>query len=105
MYPGKRQVLILYNQQGLSIKNKQLAELNKDQQGLSERDITIHIIETSNEKAEAKKWRVDDTKAFTFILIGKDGGEKLRSDTVVPYRKLFATIDAMPMRRTEMQHQ
>ncbi len=40
---------------------------------------------------------------FTVILIGKDGGEKLRSSTPIPWNKLAVTIDAMPMRQAEMQ--
>ena len=39
---------------------------------------------------------------FTVILIGKDGGEKFRSTTVVPFQKLAALIDTMPMRQQEM---
>ena len=42
---------------------------------------------------------------FTVILIGKDGGEKLRQHTPLAYTKLAATIDAMPMRREEMRRQ
>ncbi len=37
---------------------------------------------------------------FTAILIGKDGGEKLRSAKPFPAAVLEQTIDAMPMRRT-----
>ncbi len=37
------------------------------------------------------------------ILVGKDGGIKLRRSSPVPAETLFATIDAMPMRRHEMQ--
>jgi len=37
--------------------------------------------------------------AFTALLIGKDGGEKLRSAKPFPAAALEATIDAMPMRR------
>ena len=37
--------------------------------------------------------------AFTAILIGKDGGEKLRSAKPFPAAGLEETIDAMPMRR------
>jgi len=40
---------------------------------------------------------------FTVILIGKDGGEKLRQHTPITAEKLNATIDAMPMRRDEMR--
>ncbi|SFO06815.1 DUF4174 domain-containing protein [Sphingomonas sp. OK281] len=36
---------------------------------------------------------------FTAILIGKDGGEKLRGTKPFPAAALEATIDAMPMRK------
>jgi hypothetical protein len=42
---------------------------------------------------------------FTFILVGKDGGVKLRSDTPVSAGRLSGVIDAMPMRRREMREQ
>ncbi|MEG3163110.1 DUF4174 domain-containing protein [Sphingomonas sp. PB2P19] len=38
---------------------------------------------------------------FAAILIGKDGGEKLRSPRPFPAAALAETIDAMPMRRAE----
>ena len=37
------------------------------------------------------------------ILIGLDGGTKLRRAVILPADELFATIDAMPMRQREMQ--
>lgn len=36
------------------------------------------------------------------ILIGKDGGVKLRQDHPITNADLFSTIDVMPMRRREM---
>lgn len=36
---------------------------------------------------------------FTVILIGKDGGEKLRAHAPLSLATLSRTIDAMPMRR------
>lgn len=36
-----------------------------------------------------------------FVLIGKDGGAKLRSNTPFSANTLFGTIDAMPMRARE----
>jgi hypothetical protein len=42
-------------------------------------------------------------KAFLVVLIGKDGKEKLRSGVPMPPQELFAIVDAMPMRRAEMQ--
>ena len=40
---------------------------------------------------------------FCVILIGKDGGEKLRRKAVLPAAGLFEVIDAMPMRRSEVK--
>ena len=40
---------------------------------------------------------------FSVILIGKDGGEKLRRKSLLTTRELFAIVDAMPMRRAEME--
>jgi len=41
--------------------------------------------------------------AFRVLLVGKDGGVKLSSSSPVSAQTLFATIDAMPMRRDEMR--
>ncbi len=40
--------------------------------------------------------------AFTVILVGKDGGEKFRSTSVVSFQALATLVDAMPMRQQEM---
>ena len=40
-------------------------------------------------------------QAFSVVLIGKDGTQKLQQNEVLPIDKLFAVIDAMPMRRRE----
>ncbi len=42
-------------------------------------------------------------EAFTAILLGKDGGEKLRVTAPVSVDRLNRTIDAMPMRKDEMK--
>jgi hypothetical protein len=36
------------------------------------------------------------------LLIGKDGGVKLRSSEPVSVKDIFGLIDSMPMRRQEM---
>jgi hypothetical protein len=40
---------------------------------------------------------------FAVILLGKDGGEKLRSSKPLTLQTLCDTIDAMPMRQQEMR--
>ena len=41
--------------------------------------------------------------AFSLILIGKDGGVKLKREDPVDLVEVFELIDSMPMRRNEMQ--
>jgi hypothetical protein len=41
--------------------------------------------------------------SFATILVGKDGGEKFRSNAPAPAEEVFRRIDAMPMRRREMR--
>jgi hypothetical protein len=69
-----------------------------------ERDLTIVEIVGDQVRgvgdsapALRRKFRLPAT--FTAILIGKDGGEKLRSAHPFPAAVLERTIDAMPMRR------
>ncbi len=43
------------------------------------------------------------TKKDCYVLIGKDGGTKLRREqSKIDWKELFGTIDAMPMRIREM---
>jgi len=60
-------------------------------------------VDGASDKAAAlrRRYAVPEGR-FAVILIGKDGGEKLRAADPVPAETLFATIDAMPMRRNEM---
>ena len=39
---------------------------------------------------------------FSVVLIGKDGGEKLRVNDVPDLQAIYAVIDGMPMRGREM---
>ncbi len=41
--------------------------------------------------------------AFAVILVGKDGGIKLKRQEYTQLKDIFALIDAMPMRREEMR--
>jgi hypothetical protein len=43
------------------------------------------------------------TGTFQVVLIGKDGGVKLRSSEPVSMKDLFGLIDSMPMRQQEME--
>ena len=57
---------------------------------------------SSNATSLRARYNVADGE-FRAVLVGKDGGEKLSSSKPLSAEKLFATIDAMPMRRDEMR--
>ena len=46
-----------------------------------------------------------ETGAALMLLVGKDGGEKLRAPLDEELSTVFGVIDGMPMRRREMQEQ
>lgn len=56
----------------------------------------------SNELYSEYKTR---NNSFEVLLIGLDGGVKLRQAEVLSNEKLFGRIDQMPMRRRELQRQ
>jgi Domain of unknown function (DUF4174) len=49
-----------------------------------------------------RRYRVGPSQ-FTILLIGKDGGEKLRSLTPVTMETVTQLIDSMPMRQKELR--
>lgn len=72
----------------------------------------IELFETSTPRRQTLRaadvdslrdsYRVDEQQ-YAVLLIGKDGGVKLRSDEPVTTAELFSLIDSMPMRRREMR--
>jgi Domain of unknown function (DUF4174) len=81
--------------------------------GLNERDIVvIFVIEdalSTKRKPTPNVSAVDLRDAydvlpheFRVVLIGKDGGVKLRQEEPISMADLFALIDSMPMRKQEM---
>jgi len=96
-------ILFAYADDDKSLK-KQLEILNSDPKGLVERDLKISVKIWAKDKGITHQ-KIKITKnQFTFILLGKDGGEKYRSFNVVTKQKLYSIIDAMPMRRYEMKN-
>ncbi len=93
-----------------------MKELVTNEESLIDRHMLIfkvegdQLIEARNEaKIEidsrtAKKYQLREGD-FEVILIGKDGGVKLRENSFVEQEKIFALIDTMPMRQAEMSRQ
>ncbi|MEN8788441.1 MAG: DUF4174 domain-containing protein [Flavobacteriaceae bacterium] len=77
---------------------------------MKDRDVRIFIVrenEVLDHNGQAVKWignTVPDTFYKGIVLIGKDGGIKLKRPFVVSAEEIFDLIDSMPMRRAEMKN-
>jgi hypothetical protein len=93
----------------------QKEELASSSEGVLERDLMIlEILEhgesrvgnqiLSGKSVQAIRKRLGVQRgSFQILLIGKDGGVKLRSSEPVSVKDIFGLIDSMPMRRQEME--
>lgn len=94
-----RVILLQASDAGQDSYNHQKEIFKTQSEAMEERDLIV--IDISSEDLQALfGGPVTD---FTFVLIGKDGSEKLRSGTVVQTQDLFALIDSMPMRQNEVR--
>jgi hypothetical protein len=92
----------------------QLRRLHDNAAAIAERDIVVIAIPYQSPSPTQAMLTGDDAQTarrrfniapgdFAVILLGKDGGEKLRSAKPISIDKLRDTIDAMPMRQQEEQ--
>jgi len=98
----------------------QIEELRNSSSALKERKLVIYQVignkyelvdfDTKEIKAGGKiseNMGVDiltDTVPFEIILIGLDGGIKLRKADIIRKEELFNLIDSMPMRSSELRN-
>ena len=113
-----RLVLLISTQPDYTVAKEQMDALLSDLEGLGERKIKIYevvanryrFISPTDLKTDSEWFNADslsvkyarDDVPFEIILIGLDGGVKLRQDNFVKTEDLFSLIDGMPMRRAEM---
>lgn len=69
-------------------------------EGISKVDDQVITNESAHQLREQLK--ISDNQ-FSIILIGKDGGEKIRSKEILSAEDVFSVIDKMPMRQREMR--
>ena len=101
-YRWKNRVLLIFGDPTTDKFQAQKTILAGNPEGLEDRDMVI--LEPPQTNTLAERYKVDP-KNFTVILVGKDGGEKLRQEEPVTLDQLFGLIDQMPMRRREMRDQ
>lgn len=60
-----------------------------------------HVVSTEQAQGLMTQYGIG-ANSFSVVLIGKDGGEKLRVNGVPDLQAIYAVIDGMPMRVREM---
>ncbi len=90
---------------GIVGQRRALASWDK---GARERDLAVvtvigdRVTGATDSAAQLRKRHRLPRDRFVAILIGKDGGEKMRAGTPIAAETLAETIDAMPMRRARL---
>jgi hypothetical protein len=115
-YEWENRVLIIFEDAGAKQSWAQESLVMVGDKHFKERDMVVLRISDKVEplvgeaapgidaRALRRDLGVGDT-AFRAVLIGKDGGVKLKSSSPICAATLFNTVDAMPMRRREMTGQ
>ncbi|MFW6347201.1 MAG: DUF4174 domain-containing protein [Cyclonatronaceae bacterium] len=113
----EKRVLLIFTDDASDERYKQQLEmLEEAEAGLNDRKLVrITLAEGEPAKYEGRPLTEEsarqirarfapDENRFSFVLLGLDGGEKLRSETPVSMDDLFARIDRMPMRARELRN-
>lgn len=112
----KNRVLILLTKDAENTEyGNQLTEFNGELINFNERKLVVYHVTPASYKVglntttkpissmlytKYKKTKSD----FEVILIGLDGGIKLRQDSILTKQKLYTLIDSMPMRKNELKN-
>jgi hypothetical protein len=106
----KRILLIIDSNNDLPARNIQVSKFVARNDEMKERDLDLFVC-TGKEvlDKDGLKTNIDPAKIpygefQGVILIGKDGGVKLRKKFIVEPGEVFDLIDQMPMRRAEMKN-
>ena len=115
-YQWKNRLLLLFasseeDQAFLTLKK----EIDRQAMEVKDRDLLVfYVLERGESRLNQERLNPDQalflkkrlsvpSGSFTIILIGKDGGEKIRQESPVDLKEIFAIFDAMPMRQQEMK--
>ena len=112
----KRPLLIFAESSGKIQYDRQLRAFDEQSSQVQERDMLLVAVAADavgvvfteglslTDSADSLRERFDvNAEQFAVILVGKDGTEKSRESSFVSPEKIFAEIDAMPMRQREMK--
>ncbi|MEQ8412832.1 MAG: DUF4174 domain-containing protein [Imperialibacter sp.] len=110
-----RVILVFHSEKNAAVAAQQLAVLKKDGKEFDDRDLVLGVVDGGSKgsidgasigakDAATLQQTFNQTNSdFLIVLIGKDGGVKLKEQIAVPASTIFDLIDSMPMRRSEMR--
>lgn len=109
-----RLLLVFASDEDSALYRRQQEMLRIAEHGLTERDMVIVFIirnAVSTNEGPAPPASAGDLRdaygvspqEFRVVLIGRDGGVKLRQEEPISAADMFALIDSMPMRQREMR--
>jgi hypothetical protein len=84
----------------------QLQKLSDQERQLQERDLKVYqLTGNGNETRELRRRFGVQPDGFAVVLIGKDGGRKMKKTQPVEPAALYGKVDSMPMRKNEMRRE
>lgn len=102
IFQKTRPLVVLAYESHKGLATQQTALLKRFNKGLVERKVPLIQLNETQSKAFQKAWGLEE-HPFQAVLIGKDGGIKLKSQTPIKATRLFTLIDSMPLRIEEMR--
>lgn len=101
--PSAHRLVVVVGQPSDARVTQQHAWLEQDAAALRERDVVVQDIAPEVARRERPELGVRSQTAFEVLLVGKDGGVKLRRAKPVETSEITALIDTMPMRQNEVR--
>lgn len=106
----KRILLIIDTNNDLPVRDLQVSKFISRHEEMEERDLVLfvctgkEVLDVDGLKTNVDPQKISYGEFQGVVLIGKDGGVKLRKKFFVEPNEIFHLIDQMPMRRSEMKN-
>ncbi|MGX9356626.1 DUF4174 domain-containing protein [Roseobacteraceae bacterium S113] len=98
---AKRPIIVFADSEADPRFVQQMQFIERELEALSERDVVV-ITDTDPSTLSPLREKLRP-RGFMMVLIGKDGGVKLRKPLPWSVREISRTIDKMPMRQQEIR--
>lgn len=110
-FKWKKRILILVDTKNdLHNRNLQLSKFDGQYKEMTERDLVLlvyngkEVLDKDGMTTSLNLVNIPDDEFQGILLIGKDGGVKLKKKYIVEAKEVFDLIDQMPMRKSEMEN-